>query len=165
MWIPKLVTSDAWIVGKAFGRSTRALPCISRKVSISAFTMGAAGRHTVHTTKRLAVLRELMAQKEHAVGAFVVPSEDQRGSSYRLPADVIFNRELYDQIPVNTWPFAMKGAPSSLASMALQVRIILIKARVLLLTRGYCRVRNRYTARCVSFYRWEVLPASWAAIG
>ena len=38
--------------------------------------MGALGQHTVHTTKRLARLRELMKQKD--VGAFVVPSEDQR---------------------------------------------------------------------------------------
>lgn len=38
--------------------------------------MGAVGQHTVHTTERLAHLRELMKQKD--VGAFVVPSEDQR---------------------------------------------------------------------------------------
>lgn len=38
--------------------------------------MGAIGQHTVHTTERLAKLRELMGQ--HGVAAFVVPSEDQR---------------------------------------------------------------------------------------
>lgn len=40
------------------------------------FNMGAIGQHTVHTTERLAKLRELMTQ--HGVAAFVVPSEDQR---------------------------------------------------------------------------------------
>jgi hypothetical protein len=38
--------------------------------------MGAIGQHTVHTTERLANLRELMKQK--GLGAFVVLSEDQR---------------------------------------------------------------------------------------
>jgi hypothetical protein len=81
-------------IGKALRRSTRTLfPCITQKVSFSASTMGAAGRHTVHTTERLAALRELMAHKEYAVGAFVVPSEDQRQSSDRLPAYTTLNCE------------------------------------------------------------------------
>lgn len=41
-------------------------------------TMAAATTGTVKTTQRLAALRELMAQKEHNVQAYVVPSEDQR---------------------------------------------------------------------------------------
>ena len=40
--------------------------------------MGAAGQHTVPTTERLTRLRELMRAKDIAVGAVVVPSEDQR---------------------------------------------------------------------------------------
>ncbi|KIM42178.1 hypothetical protein M413DRAFT_26983 [Hebeloma cylindrosporum] len=47
--------------------------------------MGAAGQHTVHTTERLARLRELMQQK--GVGAFVVPSEDQHSSEYLAHCD------------------------------------------------------------------------------
>ena len=50
--------------------------------------MGAVGQHTVNTTERLARLRELMKQKD--VGAFVVPSEDQReflSWPYRLKVD------------------------------------------------------------------------------
>jgi hypothetical protein len=38
--------------------------------------MGAIGQHMVHTTERLAKLRELM--KDNGLGSFVVPSEDQR---------------------------------------------------------------------------------------
>jgi hypothetical protein len=41
-------------------------------------TMGAIGTQTVDTTDRLAALRKLMA--EHNVGAYIVPSEDQRKS-------------------------------------------------------------------------------------
>lgn len=40
--------------------------------------MGATGQHTVPTTERLTRLRELMRAKDIAVGAVVVPSEDQR---------------------------------------------------------------------------------------
>lgn len=66
-------------------RSTQLLSttCIRRKFTIPASTMGAVGRHTVNTTERLAALRELMARKENAVEAFVVPSEDQREYSDR----------------------------------------------------------------------------------
>jgi hypothetical protein len=41
-------------------------------------TMGAIGTQTVDTTDRLAALRKHMA--EHNVGAYIVPSEDQRKS-------------------------------------------------------------------------------------
>jgi len=40
--------------------------------------MGAAGQHTVHTSERLARLRDLMQKEEIGVKAVVVPSEDQR---------------------------------------------------------------------------------------
>jgi len=49
--------------------------------------MGAIGRHTVNTTERLAALRELMSRDEHAVGALVVPSEDQHSSEYPAHCD------------------------------------------------------------------------------
>ncbi|KAJ8688718.1 hypothetical protein PTI98_013477 [Pleurotus ostreatus] len=48
-------------------------------------TMGAPGTQTVHTTQRLAKLRELMSQND--VGAFVVPSEDQHSSEYLAHCD------------------------------------------------------------------------------
>jgi hypothetical protein len=67
------------IVGTALRRSVR--PIIRRNLTISTSVMGAVGRHTVNTTERLAALRELMARSEHDVGAFVVPSEDQRECS------------------------------------------------------------------------------------
>ena len=41
-------------------------------------TMGAIGTQTVDTTDRLAALRKLMTK--HNVGAYIVPSEDQRKS-------------------------------------------------------------------------------------
>jgi hypothetical protein len=41
-------------------------------------TMGAIGTQTVDTTDRLAALRKLMT--EYNVGAYIVPSEDQRKS-------------------------------------------------------------------------------------
>ncbi|KAF4580429.1 hypothetical protein EYR40_003145 [Pleurotus pulmonarius] len=47
--------------------------------------MGAAGTQTVHTTERLAKLRELMSKNN--VGAFVVPSEDQHSSEYLAHCD------------------------------------------------------------------------------
>ncbi|KDQ22465.1 hypothetical protein PLEOSDRAFT_1068796 [Pleurotus ostreatus PC15] len=47
--------------------------------------MGAPGTQTVHTTQRLAKLRELMSQND--VGAFVVPSEDQHSSEYLARCD------------------------------------------------------------------------------
>ncbi|KAG9218076.1 hypothetical protein CCMSSC00406_0010090 [Pleurotus cornucopiae] len=47
--------------------------------------MGAAGAQTVHTTERLAKLRELMSKND--VGAFVVPSEDQHSSEYLAHCD------------------------------------------------------------------------------
>ncbi|KAF8156834.1 Creatinase/aminopeptidase [Crassisporium funariophilum] len=50
-------------------------------------TMGAAGQHTVHTTDRLAKLRELMKKKDVDVQAFVVPSEDQHSSEYLAHSD------------------------------------------------------------------------------
>lgn len=40
--------------------------------------MGTIGTQTVDTTNRLAALRKHMA--EHSVGAYIVPSEDQRES-------------------------------------------------------------------------------------
>lgn len=49
--------------------------------------MGALGRHTVNTTERLTALRKLMAQNEPALGAFVVPSEDQHSSEYLAHCD------------------------------------------------------------------------------
>ncbi|KAF9494779.1 Creatinase/aminopeptidase [Pleurotus eryngii] len=48
-------------------------------------TMGAAGAQTVHTTERLAKLRELMSKND--VSAFVVPSEDQHSSEYLAHCD------------------------------------------------------------------------------
>jgi hypothetical protein len=113
------------IVGTALRSSTRALlpitPCIRRKITISTSTMGAVGRHTVNTTERLAALRELMARDEQTVGAFVVPSEDQRERSDRCPIYGTLSRELLDQIPANTSRIAIKDAPSFQASMDLQV--------------------------------------------
>jgi hypothetical protein len=44
----------------------------------STAAMGAAGQQTVHTTERLARLRELMKSKDVGVQAVVVPSEDER---------------------------------------------------------------------------------------
>ncbi|KAG6873904.1 hypothetical protein C0995_009683 [Termitomyces sp. Mi166 len=41
----------------------------------------------VNTTDRLAALRQLMAQKEHSVQAYVVPSEDQHSSEYLADCD------------------------------------------------------------------------------
>ena len=41
-------------------------------------TMGAMGKHKVHTTEHLARLRALMKKEDINVQAFVVPSEDQR---------------------------------------------------------------------------------------
>ncbi|KAG5645493.1 hypothetical protein DXG03_005901 [Asterophora parasitica] len=68
------------IAQTALRRSTRFLfpynPDTKRQAPIT--TMGAAGNHTVDTSKRLTDLRELMARKEHDVQAFVVPSEDQQ---------------------------------------------------------------------------------------
>ncbi|KAG6808310.1 hypothetical protein H0H92_004561 [Tricholoma furcatifolium] len=49
--------------------------------------MAAAASGTVNTTDRLAALRRLMAQKEHEVQAFVVPSEDQHSSEYLAHCD------------------------------------------------------------------------------
>ena len=83
--------------------------------------MGAIGRHTVNTTDRLAALRELMSRDDHAVGAYVVPSEDQRELSDRCPMYVTFSREPHGQIPVNTPRIAIRDAPSFQASMDLQV--------------------------------------------
>lgn len=53
---------------------------IRTRLRVSLFAMGAAQVETVNTSKRLAGLRELMNQKENAVKAYVVPSEDQRMS-------------------------------------------------------------------------------------
>lgn len=70
------ITSQMF-VGTVLRPSTRSVTlCIKRRISTS--TMGALGRHTVNTTERLTALRKLMAQNEPALGAFVVPSEDQR---------------------------------------------------------------------------------------
>ncbi|KAJ7150899.1 putative Xaa-Pro aminopeptidase P [Mycena crocata] len=48
------------------------------------FTMG-AGAQTVHTSQRLQILRQLLAQEQ--VHAFVVPSEDQHSSEYPAECD------------------------------------------------------------------------------
>jgi len=82
------------IAGTVLRRSTRSLiiPWI-RRLSILPSTMGAIGRHTVNTTERLAALRELMARNDHAVGAFVVPSEDQREFLDRWPIYVTLSRD------------------------------------------------------------------------
>ncbi|KAG6879996.1 hypothetical protein C0992_008203 [Termitomyces sp. T32_za158] len=48
--------------------------------------MAATTNGTVNTTKRLAALRQLMAQ-EHNVQAYVVPSEDQHSSEYLADCD------------------------------------------------------------------------------
>jgi hypothetical protein len=53
--------------------------------STLSLTMGAVGKHRVDTTERIAALRKVMAQKEHAVDALVIPSEDQRQCSDRCP--------------------------------------------------------------------------------
>jgi len=83
--------------------------------------MGALGQHTVNTTERLAHLRELMKQKD--VGAFVVPSEDQReflSWPYRLRGDAT---AWGVQIPASTWRTAINDERSSLDSMGLLVRL------------------------------------------
>ncbi|KAF8176456.1 Creatinase/Prolidase N-terminal domain-containing protein [Pholiota molesta] len=49
--------------------------------------MGAAGQQTVHTTERLARLRELMRSKDVGVQAVVVPSEDEHSSEYLAHCD------------------------------------------------------------------------------
>ncbi|KAF8176462.1 hypothetical protein BJ912DRAFT_857446 [Pholiota molesta] len=49
--------------------------------------MGAAGQQTVHTTERLARLRELMKSKDVGVQAVVVPSEDEHSSEYLAHCD------------------------------------------------------------------------------
>ncbi|KAL4078159.1 peptidase M24, structural domain-containing protein [Scleroderma yunnanense] len=49
--------------------------------------MGAIGRHTVDTSKRLASLRELMRKPEFNIKTIVVPSEDEHSSEYPAEAD------------------------------------------------------------------------------
>ncbi|KAG6866506.1 hypothetical protein C0991_003050 [Blastosporella zonata] len=46
-----------------------------------------AASGTVNTSERLAGLRQLMAQEEHNIQAFVVPSEDQHSSEYLAHCD------------------------------------------------------------------------------
>ncbi|KAF8176460.1 Creatinase/Prolidase N-terminal domain-containing protein [Pholiota molesta] len=53
----------------------------------STAAMGAAGQQTVHTTERLARLRELMKSKDVGVQAVVVPSEDEHSSEYLAHCD------------------------------------------------------------------------------
>lgn len=67
---------------------------LRNRLQSSLFTMGAVGVQTVHTSKRLASLRELMSQQDNSVDAFVVPSEDQRelGSVSFLPMPLTFSQ-------------------------------------------------------------------------
>lgn len=78
------------VFGTALRRPTHSL----LRQNFTTSTMGAIGRHTVNTTERLAALREHMSR--HSVGAFVVPSEDQRERSDRCPIYSILSRELHD---------------------------------------------------------------------
>ncbi|KAJ7074964.1 Creatinase/Prolidase N-terminal domain-containing protein [Mycena belliarum] len=69
----------------SFSASTKAPPAQSRIGALSRrLTMG-AGAQTVHTSERLAKLRQLLAQEQ--VHAFVVPSEDQHSSEYLAGCD------------------------------------------------------------------------------